>query len=91
MAHFTKISKLQGPICNKLRREGSGAIKNIIGSLILDDMHMPNDLSMKSLFESFDFHEKQHLNTKEIIPGTFLHKSHAFMADDSKGMDKLWT
>ena len=28
MAHFTKkISKLLGPICNKLRKEGSGAIK----------------------------------------------------------------
>ena len=54
-------------------------------------MHMPNDISMKSLLESFDFHGKQHLNIKEIIPGTFLHKSHASVADDSKGMDELWT
>jgi len=40
-------------------------------------MHMPNDISMKSLLESFDFNEKQHLNMKTISPGTFLHKSHA--------------
>ena len=54
-------------------------------------MHMPNDISMKSLVESFDFNEKQHLNIKEIIPETFLHKSHASVADDGKGMDELWT
>ena len=52
---------------------------------------MPNDLSMKSLLESFDFHEKQHLNIKAIIPGAFLHKSYASVADDSKEVNKLWT
>ena len=54
-------------------------------------MHMPNDLSMKSLLESFDFHEKQHLNIKVIIPGTSLHKSYASVAGDSKEVNKLWT
>ena len=54
-------------------------------------MHMPNDLSMKSLLESFDFNEKQHLNMKITSPGTFLHKSHAPMADDSKEVNELGT
>ena len=60
-------------------------------SWILDDMHMPNDISMKSLLESFDFNEKQHLNIKIIILGTFLHKSYAPVADDSKEVNKPWT
>ena len=52
---------------------------------------MPNDLSMKSLLESFDFHEKQHLNINKIILGTFLHKSHTPVANDSKEVNKSWT
>ena len=54
-------------------------------------MHMPNDISMKSLLESFDFNEKQHLNIKVISPGASLHKSHASMVDDSKEVNRLWT
>jgi hypothetical protein len=52
---------------------------------------MPNDLSMKSLLESFDFYEKQHLNIIVIIPGTSLHISYASVAGDSKEVNKLWT
>ena len=57
--------------------------------MILDDMHMPNDFSMKSLLCSFDFYEKQHSNIKVISPGASLHKSHAFMVDDNKEVNRL--
>ena len=52
---------------------------------------MPNDISMNSLLETLDSNEKQHLSINIIILGTFLHKSYAPVADDSKEVDKLWT
>ena len=52
---------------------------------------MPNDISMNSLLETLDFNEKQYLNINIIILGTFLHKFHAPVANDSKEVDKSWT
>ena len=52
---------------------------------------MPNDISMNSLLETLDSNEKQHLGINIIILGTFLHKSHAPVANDSKEVDKSWT